>query len=149
MSGKDKNQIIQIAIAPDTVTPLRYKTEMINDVFHTKGVAFPLQYKVLENKDSWHWQMSFPISVLGSKDLRRFNMNFRRYSPDYKLLWNKFFASAAEAASNMGFVSIKGGSSAGPQELGFREGRIKNEIGNWFLNAGDRKSTRLNSSHAT
>ena len=81
--------------------------------------------------------MSFPISVLGSKDLRRFNMNFRRYSPDYKLLWNKFFASAAEAASNMGFVAIKGGSAASAEKtIEFKEGRIRKEIGTWYLNGG-------------
>ena len=137
MSGKDKNQIIQIAMAPDTVKPLSYKTEMINDVLHTKGFAFPLQYKVLEKDKSWHWQMSFPISVLGSKELRRFNMNFRRYSPDYKLLWNKFFASAAECANQMGYVAIKGGTlSANEKTLSFKESRIRKEIGTWYLNHG-------------
>lgn len=137
MSGSDKNQIIQIAMAPDTVKPLRYKTEMVNDVLHTRSFAFPLQYKRLENEKSWHWQMSFPISVLGNKDLRRFNMNFRRYSPDYKLLWNKFFASAAECANRMGYVAIKGGTAAAKAEkLSFKEGRIRKEIGNWFLNLG-------------
>lgn len=137
MSGKDKNQIIQIAMAPDTIIPLRYKTEMINDVLHTKGFQFPLQYKVLAKDKSWHWMMSFPISVLGSKDLRRFNMNFRRYSPDYKLLWNKFFASAAECANQMGYVAIKGGALTGNEKtLSFKESRIRKEIGTWYLNEG-------------
>ena len=63
-------------------------------------------------------------------------MNFRRYDPENKLVWNKFFSSAAECTSCMGYVAIRGGDSRSEYRPGFKEGRIKKEIGNWFLNKG-------------
>ena len=137
LSGSDRNCITQIAFAPTTKIPLLYRTEMINDVLHTKPTTFKVSFKQLETEKNWHWQMSFPISVLGSKDLRTFQMNFRRFEPESKLVWNKFFASAADCASRMGYVAIKGGNvSPAEVKLGFTEGRILKEIGNWFLNKG-------------
>lgn len=136
LSGSDRNRVTQIAINPATVKPLLYLTEMINDVFHTRSTAFKVNFKQLETEKSWHWQMSFPISAIGDADLRRFNMNFRRYDPENKLVWNKFFSSAAECTSCMGYVAVKGGASRSEYRPGFKEGRIRNEIGNWFLNKG-------------
>ena len=137
MSGSNKDEVTQIAMAPTTTHPLTYKATMINDVFHTKSVAIPVKLKQIEIDKKWHWQMSMPISVLGSKDLRRFQMNFRRYTPEHKLAWNKFFASAAEASTCMGFVAIKGGAAASSEKtIVFKEGRIRKEIGTWYLNGG-------------
>ena len=136
LSGSDRNRVTQIAINPATVNPLLYLTEEINDVFHTRSTAFKVNFKQLENEKSWHWQMSFPISAIGDADLRRFNMNFRRYEPEHKLVWNKFFSSAAECTSCMGYVAIKGGASRSEYRPGFKQGRIRKEIGNWFLNKG-------------
>ena len=136
MSGSDKNRITQIGFAPTTLKPLTYQTTMVNDVLHTRSTPIPLKFNRIETEKQWHWQMAMPLKTLGSKDLRRFQMNFRRFTPEYKLVWNKFFASAAECANRMGYVAIKGGSSSEQKELGFREGRIKREIGNWFLNFG-------------
>ena len=137
LSGNDKNYITQIAFAPATKVPLLYRTEMINDVLHTRPTVFKVVFKQLEAEKNWRWQMSFPISVLGPKELRTFRMNFRRFEPEQKLVWNKFFSSAADCANRMGYVSIKGGNIS-PREvkLAFKEGRIQKEIGNWFLNKG-------------
>ena len=63
-------------------------------------------------------------------------MNFRRFSPEATLVWNNFFASAAECVGKMGCVTIRDTISMQPVPMGFREGRIRGEIGSWYLLQG-------------
>ena len=137
-SEKGTAPITQIALDPQTKIPLRYVTELINDVTFLKSGKFELKFRQLANDKKWHWQMAVPLSQIGKKGLRQFRMNFRRFSPAHKLVWNKFFASAAECINNMGYISIRdNGKTAGNDKtISFQEGNIRNEIGNWYLTHG-------------
>ena len=136
-SEKGTAPITQIALDPQTKIPLRYVTELINDVTFLKSGKFEVKLRQLENDKKWHWQMAVPLSQIGKKGMRQFRMNYRRFAPEHKLVWNKFFASAAECIGNMGYISIKDdGVKAETNDLTFNEGNIRNEIGNWHLNHG-------------
>ena len=136
-SEKGTAPITQIALDRRTKIPLRYETELINDVTHLKSGKYEVKFRQLATDNQWHWQMAVPLSQISKNGMRQFHMNFRRFAPEHKLVWNKFFASAAECIGNMGYISIKDDASkAETNALTFDEGCIRNEIGNWNLTHG-------------
>ncbi len=137
--------IAQIALNPSgEQKELCYLTNIINDVSHIQNVSFDQEYRLLENKGQWHWRMAIPLKKLfGNHEIRQFRMNFRRFSPEAKLVWNNFFASAAECVGKMGYVTIRGAIPMQPVPLEFREGRIRGEIGSWYLPQGTIRAGKI------